>query len=215
MRLLVPAAVAALIAATASSSAVFRGPPLPVVAVPIAALTARTPEAATAGPTADSWPPKARQAPVTVVPASGPAGRFWSPGFLGWPLLPRPVVHRRFEQPHDQWARGHRGVDLVAAVGQPVLSAGDGVVTFSGVIAGRGVMTVRHSGGLRTTYEPVDERLTSGTHVLRATRIGVVSPTLGHCLPLTCLHWGVLSGQVYKDPLSLLGFGRPILLPLG
>lgn len=129
-------------------------------------------------------------------------------------MFPRPVVHRRFEQPRDQWSHGHRGIDLLTTVGQPVLSAGEGVVAFSGVIAGRGVITVRHSGGLRTSYEPVDARLTPGTVVHRGTRIGMVSPSPGHCVPLTCLHWGAIAGQTYLDPLSLLGLGRPILLPL-
>jgi murein DD-endopeptidase MepM/ murein hydrolase activator NlpD len=95
-----------------------------------------------------------------------------------------------------------------------VLSAGAGVVAFSGVIAGRGVITVRHLGGLRTTYEPVDDRLASGAVVPRGGTIGVVSAVAGHCAPLTCLHWGAISGRTYRDPLSLLGFGRPILLPL-
>jgi murein DD-endopeptidase MepM/ murein hydrolase activator NlpD len=142
------------------------------------------------------------------------------PGNVVWPLSPRPVVHRRFEQPLHQWSRGHRGVDLVAAVGQPVLSASEGVVAFSGVIAGRGVVTVRHRGGLRTSYEPVEQRLGTGTPVHPGTRIAVVSATPGHCAPLSCLHWGAITGETYRDPLALLGFGgpgfgRPILLPLG
>jgi len=132
-----------------------------------------------------------------------------------WPLSPRPAVHRRFEQPRNQWSRGHRGVDLLAVVGQPVLTAGDGVVAFSGVVAGRGVVTVRHSSGLRTSYEPVDSRLTPGVFVHRGARIGVISATAGHCAPLACLHWGAITGATYQDPLSLLGFTRPILLPLG
>jgi len=135
-------------------------------------------------------------------------------GFV-WPLFPRPAILRRFEQPRSQWSSGHRGVDLSATVGQAVFSAGEGVVAFSGVIAGRGVVTVRHSGGLRTTYEPVDQRLASAIVVHRGTTIGVISSTPGHCVPLTCLHWGAIAGQLYRDPLSLLGFGRPILLPLG
>ena len=103
----------------------------------------------------------------------------------------------------------------MAAVGQPVLSAGEGVVAFSGVIAGRGVITIRHSGGLRTTYEPVDNRLKAGTLVRRGDKVGEVSPTPGHCPPTNCIHWGAISGQTYVDPLTLLAFSRPILLPLG
>ena len=194
---MVPAATAALIAAMSLSitavsadTAVVPAPgprPLPAVATPLMSMH-------TAAPT------------TTRVSSRG--------GFT-WPLSPRPAVLRLFEQPRTQWSRGHRGVDVLAAVGQPVLSAGEGVVAFSGLVAGRGVITVRHSGGLRTSYEPVDERLASGTVVHRGALIGTTSPTPGHCVPLTCLHWSAISGQTYQDPLSLLGFGRPNLLPLG
>ena len=147
--------------------------------------------------------------------AASRISRVASRGRFTWPLSPAPAVLRRFERPPHPWAHGHRGVDLLAAAGQPVLSAGEGIVAFSGVIAGRGVITVRHSGRLRTTYNPVDDRLLSGTVVHRGDRIGVLSPAPGHCAPLTCLHWGAISRGSYQDPLSLLGIGRPILLPLG
>ena len=163
-------------------------------------------------------PSTAQVGPIQITvanPAEARSTQVAPRGAFAWPLSPRPAVHRRFEPPRQQWSSGHRGVDLLAAVAQPVLSSGDGVVAFSGVIAGRGVMTVRHAGGLRTTYEPVDERLASGTLVHRGTRIGIISPDPGHCVPRHCLHWGAISGQTYRDPLSLLGFGRPILLPLG
>jgi len=130
-------------------------------------------------------------------------------------LSPLPTVLHPFEQPVNQWSPGHRGVDLAAAVGRPVLSAAEGVVAFSGVVAGRGVMTIGHPGGVSTTYEPVDQRLPAGTAVHRGARIGVLAPTAGHCMPRTCLHWGARSASGYLDPLSLLGFGRPVLLPLG
>jgi murein DD-endopeptidase MepM/ murein hydrolase activator NlpD len=146
--------------------------------------------------------------------ASPAASRVTLAGGFSWPLSPQPEVIRWFEPPASQWSAGHRGVDLRAVVDQSVLSAGAGVVAFSGVIAGRGVITVRHSGGLRTTYEPLEERLSVGTVVHRGTPLGVVSSTPGHCVPDACLHWGAISGPSYRDPLSLLGFGRPILLPL-
>jgi murein DD-endopeptidase MepM/ murein hydrolase activator NlpD len=211
MRFLFPAAWAALITAAALS---------PAAAWP----TAGTPAATTAPPAAAAAAPPT--APPTTAPpkttrrtgSDGPAGantRDASERGFVWPLYPRPAVVRRFEQPKTQWSSGHRGVDLSAAVGQVVLSAGDGVVSFSGVIAGRGVITVRHSDGLRTTYEPVDQRLASGTVVHRSDPIGTISSAAGHCAPITCLHWGAIVGQLYRDPLSLLGLGRPILLPLG
>jgi murein DD-endopeptidase MepM/ murein hydrolase activator NlpD len=217
MRLLVPAASAAFIAAGALSAtaAVYAaGPrPAPVSSSQVSsALVGAAQNDKAHNGAAHNARITLTGAAAAVPPANtaqvAPRGPF------AWPLSPQPTVLRRFEPPRTQWSAGHRGVDLLAAVGQPVLSAGDGIVAFSGVIAGRGVITVRHSGGLRTTYEPVDERLASGTVVHRTTRIGVVSPTPGHCLPRQCLHWGAISGQTYRDPLSLLGFGRPILLPL-
>ena len=215
MWLLTPAASAALIAVVALSAAAAAATSTVEPRRP--ATTPVTTSAATATATATSTliataTPTGRidtTGPAAITPRIAP-----NRGFV-WPLSPRPALLRPFEQPHSQWSSGHRGVDLAAVVGQAVFSAGDGVVAFSGVIAGRGVITVRHSGGLRTTYEPVDQPLAATSVVHRGTPIGLVSATPGHCVPLTCLHWGALAEQVYRDPLSLLGFGRPILLPMG
>src|SRR3954471_13705113 len=125
-----------------------------------------------------------------VVPspaAAAPPSALW-----GWPLSGEPVVTRGFDPPPTPYAAGHRGVDLAATVGQPVLAAGAGTVSFSGVVAGRGVVTVRHTGGLRTTYEPVDDRAPVGTTVRRGDRVGALSSAPGHCRPLSCLHWGAV-----------------------
>src|SRR5690606_20733419 len=83
----------------------------------------------------------------TAQPATNP------PAWV-WPLTPTPRVERRFDPPSHPWGAGHRGVDLAGAVGQPVRSAGTGVVVYAGLLAGRGVVSVSH-GALRTTYEPV------------------------------------------------------------
>ncbi len=140
----------------------------------------------------------------------------WTPvrGTWTWPLEPDPEVVAPFRAPPTPWSAGHRGVDLAAAVGQPVLSAGRGRVTVAEVVAGRGVVVVLHPNGLRTSYEPVDDRLPVGTAVAAGARLGVVSGVPGHCAPATCLHWGVRRGDVYLDPLQLVGAGPPVLLPL-
>jgi murein DD-endopeptidase MepM/ murein hydrolase activator NlpD len=138
-----------------------------------------------------------------------------------WPLEPSPAVVRRFQPPPTPWSAGHRGVDLFASVGQPVLAAGAGVVSFSGVVAGVGVVSVEHAGGLRTTYEPVRARAPTGLPVAAGDRIGEVDAVPGHCAPLTCLHWGLVRGrgpqETYLDPLAWLGLrpGPPVLLPYG
>lgn len=149
--------------------------------------------------------------PATAPPPPRPAAaRSWS-----WPLAPRPAVVRPFRAPPTPWGAGHRGVDLAAAVGQPVLSAGRGRVTFAGVVAGRGVVVVTHPGGLRTSYEPVDRRALVGRDVDAGTPVGVVGDVgpLGHCAPAVCLHWGLRDRVRYLDPLTLVGHGPPVLLP--
>ncbi len=107
-----------------------------------------------------SGPGAVADAPHRSLPARASAGgRLLQPvGRWQWPLEPQPAVVRRFQLAPTPWGAGHRGVDLAARVGQPVLSAGAGTVSFSGVIAGQGVLAVTHPGGLRTTYEPVRAR---------------------------------------------------------
>jgi murein DD-endopeptidase MepM/ murein hydrolase activator NlpD len=95
-----------------------------------------------------------------------------------------------------------------------VRAAGDGRVTFAGVVAGRGVVVVTHPGGLRTSYEPVDRRLGAGAPVRRGDPLGVLAPSPGHCSPASCLHWGLRRGTTYLDPLALLEPVAPVLLPL-
>ncbi|TWE13121.1 M23 family metallopeptidase [Rudaeicoccus suwonensis] len=138
-----------------------------------------------------------------------------SRGFV-WPLDPVPAVVREFEAPPQPWAAGHRGVDLSAEAGQQVRAAGAGVVSYSGTIVGRGVVAVTHANGWKTTYEPVDQRVPTGTHVAAGDPIGVIATAPAHCAPRACLHWGLLiAADVYRDPLTLVKIGRPILLPLG
>jgi len=123
------------------------------------------------------------------------------------------LVVRGFEPPATRYGPGHRGVDLAGGAGAAVLAAGGGVVGFAGSVAGRGVVTVVH-GGLRTTYEPVEALVTAGEVVLTGEPIGVLRPG-GHCgLLRTCLHWGLLRGQEYLDPLALLSSRPARLLPV-
>jgi hypothetical protein len=130
-----------------------------------------------------------------------------------WPLQPQPPVIHPFDPPADPWGAGHRGVDLLGRPGQEVHAARAGTVAFAGTLAGRGVVVVDH-GDTRTTYEPVDPAVPVGTLVPTGGVIGHLEVALSHCFPLACLHWGLLRGPVYLDPLSLLGPAPVRLLPL-
>lgn len=148
---------------------------------------------------------------LAAVPGTGSAdaGRFV------WPLDPRPSVSRQFDPPEQNWLPGHRGVDLHARVGQTVAAAGDGVVAFAGVVAGKPVVSIDHEGGLRTTYEPVEAAVVAGRRVTRGDPIGTVVAGHEGCVSPACLHWGLRRGRDdYLDPLPLVE--RPVirLLPV-
>ena len=135
-------------------------------------------------------------------------------GDYGWPLAGAPRVGRAFDPPQSTYGSGHRGVDLVASPGTAVLSAGGGTVVFAGSLAGRGVVSVEHADGLRTTYEPVTASVAVGAHVARGDILGVLEPGHPQCPAAACLHWGVRRGaDGYLDPLRLLGRWEVRLLP--
>lgn len=129
-------------------------------------------------------------------------GRDSSP--FSWPLAPEPAVVRPFEAPAGPYGPGHRGADLAAAPEQPALAAADGVVAFAGTVAGRGVVSIDHDGGLRTTYEPLRVALSRGEEVSRGQVIGAVATGHPDCAAPACLHWGVRRGAAYLDPLPLV-----------
>ncbi|HEX5332651.1 MAG TPA: M23 family metallopeptidase [Cellulomonas sp.] len=132
------------------------------------------------------------------------------------PPLDGPVtVVRAFEAPPAPWAAGHRGVDLAAPDGTPVLAPSDGVVTFAGPVAGRPVVVVSHPDGLRSSLEPVVGSVRVGDPVTRGQVVGMLADVSAHCAPRRCVHWGVRAGETYLDPMSLLPIHGPVvLLPL-
>jgi murein DD-endopeptidase MepM/ murein hydrolase activator NlpD len=142
---------------------------------------------------------------LEVGPASGSA--------YVWPV-DAPHVVRRFDPPPRPWLTGHRGVDLAASPGSVVRAAGAGTVAYAGVVAGRGVVSVAHPGGLRTTYEPVTPSVRAGDPVTAGAQLGLLDAGHPGCLATACLHWGLRRGDDYLDPLALLGVGRVRLLPL-
>lgn len=134
----------------------------------------------------------------------------------GWPLAPVPEIVKRFDPPAQRWLPGHRGIDLAGVAGEPVLAVEAGVVTYSGQVAGVGIISVTHASGLRSTYQPVAERLDRGSRVGRGERIGVLDSAGSHCAPRDCLHLGAVRDRdSYVDPTPLLLGVELTLLPVG
>lgn len=144
--------------------------------------------------------PAANHSPVEA-PATTTASRVE----YVWPTVQPGTVLQEFALPAEKWAAGHRGVDLGLAVGAPVHVAADGIVAFAGVVAGRGVVSVDHADGIRTTYEPVTAGVGRGQRVPAGHVLGLLEAQGHHCAPESCLHWGARRGRDdYVDPLSLL-----------
>jgi len=173
-------------------------------------------------------PDVANRAPLTeregmtvllAVLVSALVGTLVAPSGWTWPIgneADPPAVVARFDPPGRPWLTGHRGVDLAAEPGTAVRAAGDGVVVFAGPLAGRGVVSIAHSSGIRTTYEPVLAEVTVGTVVGRGRVIGTVATwSAAHraCSATSCLHWGARVGERYIDPLGLLTPPAVRLLP--
>ncbi|WP_051386307.1 M23 family metallopeptidase [Actinokineospora inagensis] len=149
---------------------------------------------------------------VRAVGTTAPGQR---PRVFAWPLAPPRPVGRPFTAPAHLYGPGHRGVDLPGTVGEPVYAAADGVVAFARPVISRGVVSVQHPQGLRTTYEPVTPVVTAGAVVHRGDRIALL--TAGHdgCPGApACLHWGLRRGREYLDPLVAVNRPRVRLLPV-
>ncbi|HWC34759.1 MAG TPA: peptidoglycan DD-metalloendopeptidase family protein [Mycobacteriales bacterium] len=123
-----------------------------------------------------------------------------------WPLRPAPDrIVRDFDPPAQPWLAGNRGLDLAGHRDQAVHAANSGIVTFAGPVGGTQAISISF-GALRTTYEPVRPSVRRGQVVHTGEVIGRLDGPV--------LHWGLLRGADYLDPLALLGLERVRLLPI-
>ncbi|ROS54782.1 murein hydrolase activator EnvC [Frigoribacterium sp. PhB24] len=146
--------------------------------------------------------------PASATPgASDAEGAVWA-----WPVAsPHPVV-RPFVGPPNPWSPGHRGIDIGTTEGSVVTAPDDGVVHFAGVVVDRPVLSIAHSGGVLSSFEPVVADVSTGDAVTRGQTVGVLDA--GHCADRPCLHLGARVDGEYVSPLVFLGGIEPsVLLP--
>jgi murein DD-endopeptidase MepM/ murein hydrolase activator NlpD len=80
----------------------------------------------------------------------------------------------------------HKGVDIAAKNGSPVVATADGVVTFSGAKAAYGkTVVIDHGHGIVTSYAHLSKTLVkSGKQVKRGDTVGLVGNTGRPCRPV-------------------------------
>ncbi|MCM3887211.1 peptidoglycan DD-metalloendopeptidase family protein [Frankia sp. R82] len=203
-----------LLGPTTTRSGVSRRPALPPLVATRPGGSAAPPVTLPPGagpPSGSGASPKAgAPTPVPLNPDTATGAR----PALRWPLAGQVAVSRAFERPATPFGPGHRGVDLPALPGSTVRAVADGTVSFAGSVAGRGVVTLTH-GDLRTTYEPVLPGVRVGTVLRAGEPLGTLVAGHAGCPQQACLHWGLLRGSEYLDPLSAFRRVPPRLLPLG
>lgn len=116
------------------------------------------------------------KAPVTPTarPGDRPTWNGSRPRFV--PPVDAPIADP-FRAPSGPFGPGNRGIEYATAPGTPVRAIGDGVVAFAGQVAGRGVVSIDHPSGLRSTYTGLgDIFVRSGQSVAQGDRWVARSP---------------------------------------
>jgi murein DD-endopeptidase MepM/ murein hydrolase activator NlpD len=151
-------------------------------------------------------------APADATPTAAPGGaRGVAQPTWSWPVAP-PRVIAGYAAPASAYGAGHRGIDLAANEGAPVVAVDDGVVAFVGTVVDRAVITIRHDDGVVSTLEPVASGLPVGARIAAGDQVGTVT-TGGHVAP-GGVHLGARLHGTYVNPLLFLGrVERAVLLP--
>jgi len=129
----------------------------------------------------------------------------------GWIWPVRGDVLTGYRNGEDPYASGqHRGVDIAAPIGTPVVAATAGTVRHAGTAGLSGVtVSIRTAqGSLDTSYlHLASAAVKEGDRVLAGQRIGAVGTTGKRSAEPAHLHFGVReagSRHAYRDPLAFL-----------
>ncbi len=134
---------------------------------------------------------------------AAPAHASWS-----WPVHGEVITPYR--NGDDPYAAGqHRGIDIAAAVGAPVVAAAAGEVRFAGTAGSSGLtVSVRTADGFDSSYLHLSSlAVRAGARVSAGARLGAVGTTGTRSAAQPHLHFGVRevgTRHAYVDPLSML-----------
>jgi murein DD-endopeptidase MepM/ murein hydrolase activator NlpD len=103
-----------------------------------------------------------------------------------------------------RWGKMHKGMDIAAPTGQPILAALEGTVTYAGWMSGYGnFIKLKHSGGVETAYGHCSKiGVKVGDSVKKGEKIGEVGNTGNSTGPH--LHFEVLVNGEQRNPVGYL-----------
>lgn len=135
-------------------------------------------------------------------PIAAPAGTYSPP-------VDAPVIDP-FRPPATPYGPGNRGLEYATVPGSPARAIGSGRVSFAGPVAGRGVVTVEHPDGLRSSLTGLRSiSVDAGATVVGGQVLGTTA---------AALHLGVRRGDEYLDPAQLFASAGPprhaVLVPI-
>ena len=135
---------------------------------------------------------------------------FASPAHASWSWPVQGEVITQYRNGTDPYAGGqHRGIDIAAAAGTPVVAAAGGEVRFAGTAGSSGLtVSVRTADGFDTSYLHLSSfAVRAGARVSAGERVGAVGTTGTRSAVQPHLHFGVREAgtrHAYVDPLSML-----------
>ena len=151
-----------------------------------------------------------RLAPLLLFLVVGvPAAGAWT-----WPVQGPVVQGFSFDPAHPYAGGAHRGVDVGADAGVPVLAPAGGAVSYAGTLPTSGVsVTIETGDGFAVTLTHLGTRTVSkGDTVAEGDAIGTVGPSGTPEVDGTYVHLGIRLASDpngYLDPISLLPVVEP------
>lgn len=125
-----------------------------------------------------------------------------------WPLQGEVVTTFRQQYWDQEKLRYHRhtGIDIQAEPGSVVRASANGRVNYRGISPTGGLtLVIRHNMKIRTTYLNLSQTLVSrGEYVYQSQVIARIGAEDDSSSSQPHLHFGVIFGQAYLDPLDLL-----------
>lgn len=129
--------------------------------------------------------------------------------------VPAMEIVEAFDPPTEAWLKGHRGIDVLTVIGEPLRAPAAGTIRFRGTVAGTATVSIETDSGHVVSFQPAESELKMGEKFAAGAEIGTVGES-SHCAE-SCLHIGVWEAEgekLYLDPAGFFGQEQSILLPL-